>query len=156
MELWRKKNVDTRILFPLVDADGDFVTGAAGLDSEWVSYDTADHGGAEPSFQDCTHEATEIGTTGIYYLDLQGAEVNKDFTLILIKTSTSGAKTQAILITTRMQDADLINIAGAAVSESTSQLGVNVVKVSGDSGAADNLEAACDGNQDRLCSHVCL
>jgi hypothetical protein len=100
MELWRLKNTDTRITFPIIDADGDIVTGAAGLDSEWVSYNTADHGGAAPSFADCTHEATEIGSTGVYYLDVSAAEINKDFTHIQIKTSTSGAKTQHILIRT--------------------------------------------------------
>jgi hypothetical protein len=40
--------------------------------------------------------------------------------------------------------ADLINIAGAAVSTTTAQLGVNVVQVSGDGTAADNLETAYD------------
>ncbi len=40
--------------------------------------------------------------------------------------------------------ADLINIAGAAVSTTTAQLGVNAVQISGDSTAADNLETAYD------------
>jgi hypothetical protein len=40
--------------------------------------------------------------------------------------------------------ADLINIAGAAVSTTTAQLGVNVVQVSGDGTAADNIETAYD------------
>jgi hypothetical protein len=166
MEIFRKKNVDTRISFPIIDADGDPVTGATGLDSEYCSYDTADHGAAAPSFGDCGHEATEIGTTGIYYLDVAAAEINKDFTHIQVKTSTSGAKTQHILITTRARDADatlllgtaistpatagildinLKNIANAAVSATTAQLGVNAVQISGDATAADNLEAACDG-----------
>ena len=40
--------------------------------------------------------------------------------------------------------ADLINIAGAAVSTTTAQLGVNAVQISGDGTAADNLETAFD------------
>jgi hypothetical protein len=119
MELWRKKNVDTRILFPIINAAGDFVSGAAGLDSEWISYDTADHGQSAPSFADCTHEATEIGSTGIYYLDLQAAEINKDFTLLRIQTSTVGAKTQVILISTLMRDANVANWKGSAAPDLT-------------------------------------
>lgn len=45
-----------------------------------------------------------------------------------------------------MVPADVRDIAGSAVSTTTAQLGVNVVQVSGDATAADNLEAACDGN----------
>lgn len=41
--------------------------------------------------------------------------------------------------------ADLINIAGAAVSTTTAQLGVNAVQISGDGTAADNVETAFDG-----------
>ena len=91
MEIFREKSVDTRIVFPILDADGDFVTGAADLDSEYASWDTTDHAGTAPSFADCTHEATEIGSTGIYYLDVQATEIAKDYTIIQVKTSTSGA-----------------------------------------------------------------
>lgn len=42
-------------------------------------------------------------------------------------------------------EVNLSHIAGSAVSTTTAQLGVNVVQVSGDSVAADNLEAAADG-----------
>jgi hypothetical protein len=74
----------------LFDADGDLVTGAAGLDSE-VSKD----GGA---FADCTNEATEIGSSGIYYLDLTSTEMNADAVCVIVKTSTSGAKTTPIIL----------------------------------------------------------
>ena len=40
---------------------------------------------------------------------------------------------------------DLIQIAGAAVSTTTAQLGVNVEQISGDANSAINLEAATDG-----------
>jgi hypothetical protein len=114
MEIFRKKNIDTRIVFPIVDADGDAVSSAADLDSEYISWDSADHGGAAPSASDCGHEATEIGSTGIYYLDVGAAEINKDFTLIQIKTSTSGAKTQMILICTIPRDANATQLLGTA------------------------------------------
>jgi hypothetical protein len=86
-----QKNVAYRITFPIFDADGDLVTGATGLDSE-VSKD----GG---TFADCTNEATEIATaSGMYYLDLTSTEMNADTVAIIVKTSTSGAKTTPIIL----------------------------------------------------------
>lgn len=86
-----QKNVAYRITFPILDADGDLVTGATGLDSE-VSKD----GG---TFADCTSEATEIATaSGIYYLDLTSTEMNADTVAIIVKTTSSGAKTTVIVL----------------------------------------------------------
>jgi hypothetical protein len=73
------------LAFPILDADGDVVTGATGLDSE-VSLN-----GDTPA--DCTNEATEIGTSGQYYLSLTAAEVTADIVSGVTKTSSSGAKT---------------------------------------------------------------
>ena len=116
------KNTAFRITFALLDADGDLVTGAAGLDSE-VSKD----GG---TFADCTNEATEIATgSGMYYLDLTSTEMNADTVAVIIKTSTSGAKTTPIVM----------------YPQETGDILVDVQSISGDSGAADNLEAVLDG-----------
>jgi len=123
MELRRTKNVATYIVFPIVDADGDLVTGATGLDSE---IDAWANGSAPDGFTDCSNEATEIGSSGMYYLSLTQAEMNSDYIVVQVKTSTSGAKTQVILINTTNQQAD-------------------VAAISGDSAAADNLESYCDG-----------
>jgi hypothetical protein len=84
------KNTALRVTFPIFDADGDFVSGASALDSE-VSIDGA-------AFADCTNEATEIGTSGIYYLDLTSGEMNGDTIAVQVKTSTSGAKTAPIIM----------------------------------------------------------
>lgn len=83
------KSAAWRVTFPIFDADGDPVTGATGLDSE-ISKD----GGA---FADCTNEATEIGSSGIYYLDLTSSEMGADTVAIQVKTSSSGAKTTNII-----------------------------------------------------------
>lgn len=86
-----RKNVAYRVVFPIWDADGDLVTGAAGLDSE-ISKD-------QGTFADCTNEATEIATSsGVYYLDLTSTEMNADCVAIIVKTSTSGAKTTPIIL----------------------------------------------------------
>ena len=90
------KSAAWRVTFPIFDADGDPVTGATGLDSE-ISKD----GGA---FADCTNEATEIGSSGVYYLDLTSSEMGADTVAIQVKTSSSGAKTTNII--TYPQEAD--------------------------------------------------
>ena len=70
------KNTAFRVVFPILDADGDIVTGATGLDSE-ISKD-------QGTFADCTNEATEIATSsGIYYLDLTNTEMNADHVAII-------------------------------------------------------------------------
>jgi len=80
-----------RVTFPIYDADGDLVSGAAGLDSE-ISQD----GGA---FADCTNEAVEIATSsGIYYLDLTASEMNADTVAVIVKTTTAGAKTTVLVL----------------------------------------------------------
>ena len=117
-----KKNVAYRVTFPILDADGDLVTGATGLDSE-VSKDAG-------TFADCTNEATEIATSsGVYYLDLTATEMNADTVAVIVKTSSSGAKT-TVLVMYPLETADMP---------------VDVLAISGDSVAADNLEAAADG-----------
>lgn len=113
MEFWRKKNTDTRVVFPIQKNDGTFITTAAGLDSEFALYGA--HGAGAPSFGDCTHEATEIGTTGLYYLDVSAAELNDDYgSVIQIKSSSAGAITQVLLFHT-----DVATVADAIWDEAT-------------------------------------
>ena len=95
-----RKGVAYRVTFPILDADGDLVTGATGLDSE-VSKD----GG---TFADCTNEATEIATSsGVYYLDLTSTEMNADTVAVIVKTTSSGAKTTTLVIYP-LKDGDII------------------------------------------------
>lgn len=85
-----RKNVAYRVTFPILDADGDLVSGATALDSE-VSLDGA-------GFSDCTSEATEIATaSGVYYLDLTADEMNGDTVAVIVKTTSSGAKTTVLV-----------------------------------------------------------
>jgi len=82
------------VTFPILDADGDLVTGAAGLDSE-----ISQNGN---TFGDCTNEATEIATSsGMYYLLLTGTEMTADVVTGIVKTSTVGAKTTPFALITR-------------------------------------------------------
>lgn len=115
------KNTAMRIYFAIVDADGDLVTGATGLDSE-VSKD----GG---TFADCTNEATEIATSsGVYYLELSSTEMNADSVCVIIKTTSVGAKTTVVVM----------------YPQEAGDIKVDVETISGDSAAADALEAVLD------------
>jgi hypothetical protein len=146
MEIFRQKNVATRIVFPIVDADGDFVTGASSLDSE---IDTFADGSNPDGFTDCTNEATEIGTTGIYYLNLTQSEMNNDYIVVQVKTGTAGAKTQMILIQTIVGDVSLlattddggaINVASGIVEAQVKSIDNNAITAS--SIASDAITAA--------------
>jgi hypothetical protein len=110
-----RKNVAYRITFPILDADGDLVTGATGLDSK-VSKD----GG---TFADATNEATEIATaSGVYYLDLTSTEMNADTVAVIVKTTSSGAKT-TVLVIYPLEDGDII--------ANTTQVGGQTASASG-------------------------
>ena len=100
IEMVRQKGIATYIYFPIVDADGDFVESAAGLDSE---IDAWGDGSPPDGWVDCTNEATEIGG-GWYYLSLTTSEMNVDYIAIKCSTTTAGAKKQAILIRTTVGD----------------------------------------------------
>lgn len=115
MEISREKNVSTYIFFLLVNSAGALVSGATGLDSEIEAWDD---GTAPNGFTDCTNEATEVGSSGWYYLLLSQAEMNNDYIAIQIKSNE--ALTQGILINTKfcpkssLSDVDGTAQAGAA------------------------------------------
>lgn len=84
------KNKAFCVVFPILDADGDLVSGATGLDSE-ISKDLG-------TFTDCSSEATEIATaSGMYYLNLSATEMNADVVSVIVKTSSTGAKTTTLV-----------------------------------------------------------
>jgi len=113
-----------RVTFPILDADGDLVTAAAGLDSEFSN----DAG----TFADCTNEATEIATSsGMYYLDLIGSEMDAKMVDVIVKTSTTGAKTTALSIRPRRLP---------ALETGTAQAGAaSTITLASGASAADNF-----------------
>lgn len=117
-----KKNLAFRVTLPVLDADGDLVSGATAPDSE-VSKDGA-------AFADCTNEVTEIATaSGIYFLDLTSTEMNADTVAIIVKTTSTGAKTTPIVL----------------YPEEAGDIRVDATMISGDATAADNAELFFDG-----------
>lgn len=78
-------------------------------------------------------------------LDTQVAAIKADTAAILVDTGTTlDARIPAALVSGRM-DSNVSYIGGAALSTTSAQLGVNVVQISADGTAADNLESAYDG-----------
>lgn len=92
-KLFAVKGIAYRVSFSLYSS-GTIKTGATSLDSE-ISKDFG-------TFSDCTNEATEIGSTGVYYLDLTSTEMDADEVNIIVKSS--NADTMHIAITTTESD----------------------------------------------------
>ena len=73
------------LVFPLHATDGTVKSGAGSLDSEKsLNGDT---------FADCTNEATEIGSSGHYYLLLPAAEMTADVVAVQVKSSDAMTRT---------------------------------------------------------------
>lgn len=122
------KNTAFRVVFPIFDKTGALVTGAAGLDSE-ISKD-------QGTFADCTNEATEIATSsGVYYLDLTSTEMNADHVAVIVKTSTTDART-TVLSLYPAEDGDIrvnvVQFGGSAGSFSSGRPSVNVNSIATD------------------------
>ncbi len=110
-----------RLTFPLLDADGDLVAGATGLDTEFSEDGVG--------FGDASGEATEIATSsGMYFIDLIATETDGDTVAVLVKSNE--AKTTPMVI---------------YPSSTGNPIDVNVQQVSDDATAADNIEADYDG-----------
>jgi hypothetical protein len=132
------KNTAFRAVFPILDADGDLVTGAASLDSE-VSID-------QGTFADCTNEATEIATaSGMYYLDLTSAEMNGDCIAVIVKTGTAGAKTTVLVFypeETGDINVDVTAFGGTAATTSGGRPEVNTTHAAGTAWGSGAITAA--------------
>ena len=92
------------------------------------------------TFTDCTNEATEIATaSGMYYLDLTSTEMNADCVAVIVKTSTSGAKTVPIVlypqesgdIKTDIQSVNTDATAAANLAKTTRAIGRGTVTTGG-------------------------
>lgn len=114
----QKKNTALTLVFPLTDADGQPITGAAALDSE-----RSQDGGA---FADCTNEAAEMfdGTVpiGWYALTLTATELNYGVISVRVQTSTVGIMPLAFMLTTYTEPLDDANTELASVPTTISGL----------------------------------
>ncbi len=118
MELHLKKNAAAEIMFAMVDS-----TTPANLKSGVSPVDTPysrDGAGAWATLA-ITDTATEIGTTGMYTIELTAAEMNHD--LIMIKMAVAGAADTVIIIRTFDADIDDIKTETAAILLDTAEIG---------------------------------
>lgn len=134
-----RRNVAYRVTFPILDADGDLVTGAAGLDSE-ISKD----GG---TFADCVNEAVEIAAaSGVYYLDLTATEMDADTVAVIVKTTTTGAKTTVLVFYPEESGDVRVNVdscsTGAVTSAAFASGAINASAIAG--GAITSATLAAD------------
>lgn len=96
----------------------------------------------ENGFYELTLDATDTDTLGLLRVAVfeSGAcPVWEDFIVVPANVYDS-------MFSTDKLEVDVVQISGSNVSTTAAQLGVNVVQVSGDATAADNLEAAADGS----------
>lgn len=125
------------LVFPILDADGDLVSGATTPDAE-----ISKNG---DTFADCTNESTEIASSsGMYYLTLTGTEMTADIVSVIAKCATSGAKTTALVMYPRKL---------VALRSGTSQGGATTyITLDASAGSLDDLWNGClcvatiDGN----------
>ena len=101
MEIFRKKNEATIIVFPMVTA-----ASPETFDTGETVTDTAYYSDAEGTLTSLaiTDTVSEIGSTGMYELSLTASEMNHD--LIIIKMTSGTAADSAIIIRTRAVDLD--------------------------------------------------
>lgn len=85
MELQLEYGVAAYIKFILRDANGDPITSATGLDSEFSYWEDALS--APSAFEDCTNEASEDGSTGTYALLLTTDELAHNHVSVQVKSN---------------------------------------------------------------------
>ena len=125
LEIWRQRNIETRLVFPLKSSSGGFVSGeasGANADSEITSWDDDANPGA---LADCTNEIAEDGTSGIYYITLTASEMNPTgHDYLIYKLTTDNSLGQVLLIhltegdPTKLattDDGGAINVTGGAI-----------------------------------------
>jgi len=116
-------------VFPVLDADGDLVTGGTGDTPDSELSKNGD------TFTDCT-EAVEIATaSGMYYISLTAAEMTCNVGALIFKTATAGTKTTPVVFYPRVLP---------AIRSATAQAGaVNSVTLDASASAVDDYYNGC-------------
>lgn len=136
MEIALKKNEAAYLTAPMIDTTtpAQFVTGETVTDTAYYK----DGAGAWTTLA-ITDTFTEIGTTGVYSIDLTAAELNHD--LVMIKmTSTNGADTTILLRLYAVDIDDLVRSttpANALDVSATGEAGIDWANVGGQATSVD-------------------
>ena len=93
MELRRRRGVQTVISYPVIDADGDYVTGLSFSPqiSTWTDV-------VFPSAFLTVEPAAELGSSGWYLSTLSATQTSADYLAFIASPTTSGTKRQHLLI----------------------------------------------------------
>lgn len=135
------KNTAFRLYFEFRKNDGTIITTVTGADTE-VSKDGA-------SFSDATNEFTEIGSTGIGYIDLTSGEMNADCVSVKATcTNTDAVPTTIYLYPNETGDIDVDLTAVAGATTDVSALATNVAAILVDTGTT------LDGKLDTIDTNV--
>jgi hypothetical protein len=141
-----RKNTAYRFTFAIrKPSDSTLITSWTGQDSE-VSLD----GG---SFADCTNEATEIGTSGVGYIDLTSAEMNADCVVLKVTVTNSGAVPLVfVLYPEEAGDyrANMVQVGGVAVAIGTATVSTSSTTTSVTTSACSPAGAAADQFKGRV------
>lgn len=131
MEIFRKKNEATVVVFPMVTTASPetFDTGETVSDDGYYS----DAGGAWTTIGGITDTVSEIGSTGLYELSLTAGEMNHD-NIIIKFTSTNAADTAVIIRTRAVDEDDLVRATTPANTldvNATGEAGIDLDNTSG-------------------------
>jgi len=138
------KNTAFRLYFEFRKNDGTIITTVTGADTE-VSKDGA-------SFADATNEFTEIGTTGIGYIDLTSTEMDADCVSVKATcTNTDAVPTTIYLYPNETGDIDVDLTAVGGSTSDVSALATNVAAILVDTGTTlDGKIDTIDGIVDAI------
>lgn len=134
------KNTAYRLYFPVWKSDGTLITSWTGADTE-LSKD----GGA---FADATNEATEIGTSGVGYVELTSGEMNYD--CVVVKSTFTNTGAMPVVVTLYPEETGDINVdvtayGGSAGTFASGVPAVNATQIAGSTTAATNLSNSTAG-----------
>lgn len=125
MQIEHKKNTAYYLAFPAVNSSSpaSFATGLSPVDTAYYK----DGAGAWTTLA-ITDTATEIGSTGVYEIDLTAAEMNHD--QVIVKFAVSGMADTAFLLDTRTELAeDLGNGSGQVDLLTATQASIDAIEV---------------------------
>jgi hypothetical protein len=113
-------------------------TPKTGDSANLTAYVSKDDGAVSALTDTSAAELDATNAPGLYTFDVSQSETNADKLVFSGKSSTSGVRLVPVTIYTRPPNFSGLSISGGVVN-------ANAVQISGDSTAADNLEAAADG-----------
>lgn len=96
MELRRRRGTATFVIYPIVDASGNIVSGVTGIAPQYATF--SDASVLTSGFANIAGGCLEIGSTGWYYSSLSASETAFDYLLFHASPTSGNGKRAALLI----------------------------------------------------------